>query len=155
MDLSPTVIRIMENMNLDDDIRQDLYVLWLEAEDERQEFDSTVHLGSYIAGWYRNMKRNNHKIEANRRRLEVVHYDELADLHYGGSSVNTPEEMMELQEDMAARIGGLSDSMMDVMQEYYVEGKTDEEIAETRGTTEGAVRVLRHRGSKILKGVLQ
>lgn len=150
MELTPEVIKYVEKLRMDDDMKQELYLHLLEYEVEVE-----TGFPKYVYEVHKNLRNNTRWKEGNRRRLEQENEDIIRDTFYADNQAADPAEILEMEEDMQTRLGGLSDLLQERMEQHYVDGLTINEMAELSGDSPDAIYKQLQRGRDILKGVLQ
>jgi len=139
-ELTDFIIEVVEKSRFPEDMKQDFYVAWLESEEELT-FENKAHTASYIRGFINNLTNNNKKVEKNRVRLIMENADQIAaDLHVRQDFGIDPAEVVEFEQEILIKIDSLSAALRNSFIQYYVEGRSPEEIAETNNENVEAVR---------------
>ena len=131
----------------DDDRRQEVYVKILELED-----------GTEInKGWcvevYQNLASNTRRDEENRTQLRADNYDAIVrNLGLAGQA-DDPSGILESDDEILTKLDSLSAVLRDTLIEYYVEGRSPEDVAEANNENVEAVRKRITRARNQLKGV--
>ena len=136
-ELTQEVIDLVSRINLDDDIKQDFYVKWLEAEERTfSEGDLKKFIGAVLF----NILRNNWDQHKNRERLLTENEATIRSIFGYDASGDDPLDVLMAMELANEILGGLSDLEQEIYIEALFEGSSYTDLAEKFNMTEEAVR---------------
>lgn len=138
MEICNTVMSTVEKANLPEDVKQDFYVKWLEM--DALEFPTDGQLKAYIFKALKNDNLNKYFQEQNRARLREENHEQIIANLGMNDFPDDPADIAADREDILIKLNGLSAALRDTLIQYYIEGRTPEEIAATNYENVEAVR---------------
>lgn len=144
-------LQVIIDLNLDDDLRQDLVLAWLESEEPPYKFTSVHHIRAFVAGYYRNLKRARYQKEYNRLRLLLENEEDVRDMCMSADGED-PMDILIAEEEMRERYEGLSPLLKTTLDATVHEGMIPEEIAEAHGVSADVIYKRIERIKLSLKG---
>jgi len=130
----------------DDDLRQDVYMKIMELP------EGTEVNKAWCLTVYRHLWTNRNFIEGNRARLREENYDLIVNNLALDKAADDPADTAESEDTILKHLDSLSAALQDTMIQFYFEGRSAEEIAETNNENVEAVRKRITRARKQLKG---
>jgi len=147
MELTQEIIDYCEKRyKWDDDARQELYIKILEAPD-----DTVINKG-WCQKVHNNMVNGDRRGEQRRAELRVDNYDTILNNLGLDGHEDDPAEITEGEQHILKQYNGMSPLLQETLIQYYVEGRTPEDIAGENWEDPGAVRKRITRARNQLKG---
>ena len=137
MELSKTLISIIEKHSLPEDLKQDLYVQLLETDDV--EFEEPEDVFRFVNAYLHNLRKNSAKVEANRERLRVENEETIRENIHPGAYADDPLDELIAVEEFDNKLDALSPLLRRTAEDLLLEGMTPEQLAESEGTTANVV----------------
>ena len=153
MELTAERIEALDKLSWPDDLKQDFAVKVLEGTLDAEP-NNLTEFKRWANKCLLHMHMNETRKETNRKRLESENADSIAkelfdrQLHLG----EDPSDVLEMEDSIGTLLDSLSALNRATLIEYYVEGRTPEDIAAANGENVEAVRKRITRARNQLKG---
>lgn len=156
MKLTPEIIEIAEDMpNWDEDLRQDLYVKWLEADEEEFDLDTPAKIRAYLHQRYKNLKYNRDSVAARRAELEKENVEAIT-RNLGLADVAAdPFDKLAAEEEVTLRLKEMSPLIRETFDRVILGGESIEAVALDERTTANVIYQRVWEAKKILQGDTQ
>lgn len=152
-ELTQEMMDIVEDLKIDEDLKQDLYLEILESDREPKDFSSKKHLKAYVLSYYGYLRANRQKVEANRRRILAENEETVRDTYTGNSNeADDPYDILAAADGVEDRLDGLSPLLRTTLESVVLDGRTPEEVAAVEGTTANVIYKRIHDAKRILQG---
>ena len=154
-ELTQNVMDVVESLNLDEDLRQDFYVAWLENEEPAPDFHSEHHVRAFVLAYYNNLKKNRERNEANRARLIQDNKDAILRALGMEGEAEDPGTTLGIQQKLEGILEEMSPLLRATLDRVVLGGETPEELAEDEGMNPNTIYQRVWQIKQQLRGITQ
>jgi len=152
MELTTRTINMAESLNWDDDLRQDVYVKWLEADDRPLDIDTDSKLKAYLQEFYFNVKRGSDSKEKRRREIEQESVEAITRELGLADDADDPMEVLIAEEGIYDILKDMSPLIRGTFERVIVEGDSVEAEAEREKVSANTIYQRVWEAKQTLKG---
>jgi len=152
-EVTQQLIDVVEKCKWPEDTKQDFYVMWLELpEEEAPDFENSRAMRSYANHYMYNIRRNETAKTSRQASLRTENAEAIMRGMALDGQGEDPAEILEGEQHILKQYNDMSPLLQETLIQYYVEGRTPEDIAGENWEEPGAVRKRITRARNQLKG---